>query len=62
MRKSTIIKYRAIQNKYQELYNQGLRTDVIIPKLMNIFYYQHPESVWRVIRTPLPEEQAASTA
>lgn len=64
MRLGTKKKYLAIQAEYNKLYREGYRTDVIVPKLMEQFFVEHQETIYRIIRTDvkIPEEQECETA
>jgi hypothetical protein len=57
-RKSTREKYRAIQARYNHLYNvKRLRIDDCVAKIQEEYFISHPASVWQILRTTVPVEE-----
>lgn len=58
MRVTTIRKYRAIQNRYRELYHDmKLRSDYSVETIMNEFYISQSTTVYRILNTTLPDQE-----
>ena len=54
-RKATIKRYRAVQNRYIELYkNQRKRSDDVVEQLMEEFGYDDVDTIYRILKTELP--------
>lgn len=57
MRIGTAKKYKAIQDRYKQLYEtQRLRIDDCIEQLMKEFFIEHQDTVWRILRTEVKEQ------
>ena len=57
MRAVTIKKYRAIQKRYKQLYDEmKMRSDVCVALIMEEFYISAPNTVYRIIATELGAE------
>jgi len=51
-RKGTVRKYKAIQNRYQELYhNERLRHDDVIKRLCDEFFIMEVTTIYRILAT-----------
>jgi len=58
IRKITARKYRAVQRRYKELYeDKRLRHDDVIENLMEEFYYTDKNTVYRILATEVPEPE-----
>lgn len=58
-RSSTQLKYLRLQERYQELYNvQRLRHDDVIARLMDEFFIQQENTIYRILGTEIkrPDE------
>jgi hypothetical protein len=54
MRDTTIRKYRAIQERYKELYHvQQLRGDVVMSKLQEEFFIAEINTIYRILNTEI---------
>lgn len=57
-RQTTINKYRAIQQRYTELYEKKRkRLDDVIEQLRAEFFIEHEDTLFRILRTDVPDEQ-----
>lgn len=56
MRRGTALKYKAIQNRFEVLYNvQRLRYDDVIDKLMEEFFITERTTIHRIMRINVPD-------
>lgn len=47
-------KYLAVQARYKELYEKKrIRYDDVIKQLMDEFFYEHPDTIMRILRTEI---------
>ncbi|HLF64220.1 MAG TPA: hypothetical protein VI603_10720 [Saprospiraceae bacterium] len=56
-RRSTIVKYLAIQKRYRELYEQQrLRHDDVIKQLCQEFFIAHPNTIYNILATDILDD------
>lgn len=59
-RKSTILKYQRIQERYKELYvKKRIRRDDCIKMVMDEFFINHEETVYRILGTDISDQLEA---